>query len=63
MTITGDRRFIPDRRIRNQPLSYNRRVRPDRRLNNIFVEWVPGNEIVLQPSLFKAYMKSKKTRR
>jgi hypothetical protein len=59
MTIVGDRRFIPERRTHNLPLTYNRRVRPDRRLNNIFVEWVPNNEIVLQPSLFKAYMKTK----
>jgi hypothetical protein len=59
MTIVGDRRFIPDRRILNKPLNYNRRVRPDRRLNNILVDWIPKNEIVLQPSLFKAYMKTK----
>lgn len=58
MTIVGDRRYIPDRRIRNQPLVYNRRVRPDRRLNNIILEWIPNNEIVSQPSLFKAYMKT-----
>ncbi len=58
MTIVGDRRFIPDRRIKNQLLNYNRRVRSDRRLNNILVEWVPNSEIVLQPSLFRAYMKS-----
>mgnify|MGYP001827572694 CR=1 FL=1 len=59
MTIVGDKRVILDRRIHNQPLTYNRRVRPDRRLNNILVEWVPNYEVVLHPPLFKAYMKTK----
>ena len=59
MTIVGDRRFIPDRRSTNKPSIYNRRVRPDRRLNSIIVDWVPNNEVLLQPSLFKAYMKAK----
>ena len=58
MTIVGDRRCIPDRRTHTQPSNFNRRVRPDRRLNNILVDWVPNNEIVLQPTLFKAYMKT-----
>ncbi len=55
MTLVGDKRFIPHRRTKNQLLNYNRRIRVDRRLNNILVEWVPNSEIVLQPSLFKAY--------
>ena len=60
MTIVGDKREILDRRITNEPLSYNRRVRPDRRLNNIYVEWIPNYEIVLHPPLFKAFMKGSK---
>lgn len=59
MTIVGDRRFIPDRRTRDEPGIHDRRVRPDRRLNSIIVEWIPGNEVLLQPSLFRAYMKTK----
>jgi hypothetical protein len=59
MTIVGDRRFIRDRRTTNKPWIYSRRVRPDRRLNSIIVEWVPNNEVLLQPSLFKAYIKTK----
>ena len=57
MTIVGDKREILDRRIKNQPLSCHRRVRPDRRLNNIYVEWIPNNEIVFHPPLFKVFMK------
>jgi hypothetical protein len=58
MTIVGDRRFITDRRINSQPFNSNRRFRPDRRLNNLLVEWIPSNEVVLHPHLFKAYMRS-----
>jgi hypothetical protein len=36
-----DRREATDRRTRQEVLPYNRRVQPDRRLNNIFVEWIP----------------------
>jgi len=36
-----DRRNITDRRTRQDSRPYNRRVQPDRRLNNIFVEWIP----------------------
>ena len=59
MTIVGDRRFVPDRRTINTTWTNNRRVRPDRRLNSIIAEWVTKNEVLLQPSLFKAYMKTK----
>ena len=38
---TVDRRNVTDRRTRQEKLAYNRRVRPDRRLNNISVEWIP----------------------
>ena len=37
-----DRRNVDDRRTRQQVRSCNRRVQPDRRLNNIFVEWIPS---------------------
>jgi hypothetical protein len=35
-----EQRTITDRRTKNIELSYNRRVRPDRRLNNISLEWI-----------------------
>lgn len=35
-----EQRTITDRRTRNIRLPYNRRVRPDRRLNNIAFEWI-----------------------
>jgi len=37
-----DRRTITDRRTRQEIRFYSRRVQPDRRLNNIFVEWIPS---------------------
>ena len=37
-----DRRTITDRRARQDNRTYSRRVQPDRRLNNIFVEWIPS---------------------
>jgi len=39
-----DRRTITDRRIRQDNRSCSRRVQPDRRLNNIFVEWIPSEQ-------------------
>jgi len=35
-----EQRSITDRRTMNIKLAYNRRVRPDRRLNNISIEWI-----------------------
>lgn len=35
-----EQRTITDRRTKNIKQSYDRRVRPDRRLNNISVEWI-----------------------
>jgi hypothetical protein len=35
-----EQRTITDRRMKNIKLPYNRRVRPDRRLNNISLEWI-----------------------
>jgi hypothetical protein len=37
-----NRRNVTDRRTRQDSRPYNRRVQPDRRLNNIFVEWIPS---------------------
>ena len=35
-----EERTITDRRTKNVKVPYNRRVRPDRRLNNISVQWI-----------------------
>jgi len=35
-----EQRTITDRRSKNIKQPYNRRVRPDRRLNNISIEWI-----------------------
>lgn len=40
MHNNNDRRKIPDRRTQELKLSYDRRVRPDRRLGNIIAEWI-----------------------
>lgn len=53
-SATADRRKTGDRRTRNMKLPYDRRVQPDRRLNNIRVEWIPLSEITLHPALRKA---------
>jgi hypothetical protein len=45
------RRKITDRRTQEQKLPYDHRVRPDRRLNNISVEWIPISEVTLHPAL------------
>lgn len=49
-----DRRKIAERRTREQKLPYNHRIRPDRRLNNISVEWIPISEIDMHPALREA---------
>lgn len=50
-TGTADRRKIADRRTQEKKLTYDLRVRPARRLNNISVEWIPISEINLHPAL------------
>jgi len=45
----SDRRDGAERRIDNQARPYNRRMQPDRRLNNILAEWIPFDEIALHP--------------
>lgn len=52
MTITGDKREIPDRRIKDQPMNYNRRIRPDRRLNNIGVEELHPEVLIRHPLIW-----------
>jgi len=49
-----DQRKITDRRTQKQILPYDHRVRPDRRLNNISVEWIPFSEVILHPILCDA---------
>ena len=49
-----DRRKITDRRTQEQKLPYDHRVQPDRRLNNISVEWIPISEVNLHPVLREA---------
>jgi hypothetical protein len=49
-----DRREKTDRRTndhtQDQLFKCNRRIRPDRRLNNIALEWIPMEHIMLHPS-------------
>jgi hypothetical protein len=51
MNSLVDRRKLFDRRTENGPVSYNARVRPDRRINNISVEWLPADLVALHPAL------------
>ena len=49
-----ERRKTTDRRANDyrQDSQYrcNRRIRPDRRLNNIVIEWIPMEHILLHPA-------------
>jgi hypothetical protein len=47
--MKSDRRKTTDRRIEIITWPNDRRVRPDRRLNNISVEWIPFNEVYSHP--------------
>jgi hypothetical protein len=49
-----DQRNTTDRRIHEQKWRHDRRVRPDRRLNNIMVEWIPFSEITSHPTIREA---------
>jgi hypothetical protein len=53
--MKSDRRKPNDRRKGIIARPNDRRVRPDRRLNNISVEWIPFNEINTHPSTRGAY--------
>ena len=59
----SDRRKVADRRSHNQTRPYNRRMRPDRRLNNILVEWIPFGEIALQPAVRESLTRHRSTKR
>lgn len=45
----ADLRKVTDRRTCEQSWPHDRRVQPDRRLNNISVEWVPFREVKSHP--------------
>ena len=62
MNAEADRRKGTDRRTQDLKLPYDRRVRPDRRLNNISTEWIPIDEVTLRPTIREAFSshKSKK---
>jgi hypothetical protein len=52
--VTVDLRKVTDRRTREQKWRHDRRVRPDRRLNNISVEWIPFSEVTSHPTIREA---------
>jgi hypothetical protein len=47
-------RKVTERRTREQKWRHNRRVRPDRRLNNIDVEWIPFSEVASHSTIREA---------
>jgi hypothetical protein len=49
-----DLRKVKERRTQNQKWRHDRRVRPDRRLNNISVEWIPFSEVTSYPTIREA---------
>lgn len=50
----ADLRSATERRTREQKWRHDRRVRPDRRLNNISLERIPFREFTLNPTTRKA---------
>ena len=50
----SDLRKVTERRTREQKWRHDRRVRPDRRLNNISVEWIPFSAVTSNPSIREA---------
>jgi hypothetical protein len=54
-----NQRNVTDRRTRQQKRHNDRRVRPDRRLNNISVEWIPFSEVYLRPAIRKSLCRTK----
>jgi hypothetical protein len=54
LSANVDQRNTTDRRIHEQKWRYDRRVRPDRRLNNISVEWIPFSEVASHPRIREA---------
>lgn len=53
--MKSDRRKIVDRRRETISWPNDRRVRPDRRLNNISAEWIPFNEVYSHPDTRDAF--------
>jgi hypothetical protein len=51
LSATEDSRKLTDRRTQEQKRTHDRRVKPDRRLGNISVEWIPFSEVVLRPTI------------
>jgi len=49
--VIRDLRKVTERRTREQKWRHDRRVRPDRRLNNISVERIPFGEVTLNPAV------------
>jgi hypothetical protein len=54
LSANVDQRNTTDRRIHEQKWRYDRRVRPDRRLNNIDVEWIPFSEVASHSTIREA---------
>jgi len=52
-------RKVDERRTRQQECRHNRRVRPDRRLNNIAVEWIPFSQIPFRPAIRESLSRPK----
>jgi hypothetical protein len=46
-----EQRKVTERRARQQKWRHDRRARPDRRLNNISVEWIPFSEVSMRPAI------------
>ena len=53
--MRADRRKITDRRRLGLAWQNDRRLRPDRRLNNISVEWISHDEIKSHPNTWDAF--------
>lgn len=53
-SVNADLRKVSDRRIKEHKRRFDRRVRPDRRLNNISVEWIPFSEVTSHPTIREA---------
>jgi hypothetical protein len=59
LDIKANRRKIADRRAQDQQRLHDHRVRPDRRLSNISVEWIPIWEVTLRPDIREPFCSPK----
>jgi hypothetical protein len=59
-SMKSNRRRTTDRRRETISWPNGRRVRPDRRLNNISVEWIPFNEVYSHPITRDAFCNIRK---